>query len=102
MGSHTAPSVQTEPSSPQKVVPNPSHDGLRKKKGKGTSNQKSREAKRKSRAKLSRLRLGLSILKMSESVAFLDLAVPKSLFNPKTAHGRASKIKIIMTAKAKL
>eukprot|EP00522_Entomoneis_paludosa_P010958 CAMPEP_0172460760 /NCGR_PEP_ID=MMETSP1065-20121228/38174_1 /TAXON_ID=265537 /ORGANISM="Amphiprora paludosa, Strain CCMP125" /LENGTH=67 /DNA_ID=CAMNT_0013215893 /DNA_START=36 /DNA_END=236 /DNA_ORIENTATION=+ len=43
IGSQTAPVLQTE-SSIHGVVPNPSQEGLRRKKGKGTSNQKSREA----------------------------------------------------------
>src|SRR3569623_143572 len=63
----------------QMVVPSPAHVGDRKKKGKGTSNQKSREANKNKRARERMVRLVFSHLNTSRRVAFFFLAVPKSL-----------------------
>ena len=50
--------------------------GERRKKGRGTSNQKSREAKRKQRASESQFRLALPVTKTCLHVAFDFLVVP--------------------------
>ena len=50
--------------------------GDRRKKGRGTSNQKSREAKRKQRASESQFRLALPVTKTCRHVAFDFLVVP--------------------------
>mmetsp|Transcript_55387 Transcript_55387/g.166023 ORF Transcript_55387/g.166023 Transcript_55387/m.166023 type:complete len:217 (-) Transcript_55387:759-1409(-) len=96
---HTAPREQSA-SDAHMSVPNPSHPGLRRKKGNGTSNQKSRLAKRNRRARLNTFRLRLSSTKISFQPAFFFLAVPKLPSNPKIAHGMASATRPIMTLRA--
>ena len=82
------------------VSPRPSQGGERRKKGSGTSNQKSREANRKQRASESQLRFGLCVMNTSENLAFFLDAVPRSESRPNVATGSARPMRPIMTARA--